>query len=465
MYWSSTVDWRSFPSDRSSGYMPPGSSPEANLSGDGSGPEAMKGMSRTVRVITVLAGLAVLVVSCGGRAIAPDAPPSATAAPPSYEVWVVDQGETTPAGGGTLYIYRGASLKDAAPAPAYTVNLGEAALGVGDGVGKHGHSIAFNPAMTHAVISYVDSGHVQVIRASDRKVVASIKMTGSAAGAAQPHATAVTPTGDAIIVANQGGKRLQRIAADFKNDVYKLDSAADLDLSVLEDADHPGNLPVIPVFTPDGRYVYVPMRGGGSYIVDYQATPMKTVATLGKSAIGPQSCCATFVKDTIWTTAQGGATTTTTSFNLYQVSGLPEKPVAKKILSRTGSVESHSVILVGQYLWVADRFANTLDIVDQTGEAKTLSLASGPLAGRDPAPDIMAASPDGSAVFVALRGKTPTTSNIKGLDNAVGDVGGFAILSVKDNGRDAVVSSVVAFPLAAGASVVDPHGLRVRVIK
>jgi len=208
----------------------------------------------------------------------------------------------------------------------------------------------------------------------------------------------------------------------------------------------------------------VPMRGGGSYVVDYQATPMKTVASVGKSAIGPQQCCATFVKDTIWTTAQGGATSTTTSFNLYQVTGLPDKPVAKKILSRTGNVESHSVILVGQYLWLADRFANTLDIVDQTGDARTMSLASGPLAGRDPAPDIMAASPDESTVFVALRGKAPVTSNIKGLDNAVGDIGGFAILTVKDNGRDATVSSFVALPLAGGASVVDPHGLRVRLI-
>jgi DNA-binding beta-propeller fold protein YncE len=418
------------------------------------------------RVSAFLASLAILVASCGGRAAAPSTAPTTSPAPPAYELWVVDQAETTPTGGGTLYIYKGADLSGAAPAPAYTVNLGEAALGVGDGIGKHGHSIAFNPAMTHAVISFVDSGHVQVIRAADRKVVASIKMTGNAAvGPAAPHASAVTPAGDAIIVANQGGKRLQRISADFKNDVYKLDSAADLDLSLLEDADHPGNLPVIPVFTPDARYVYVPMRGGGSYVVDYQSTPMKTVATLGKSAIGPQSCCATFVKDTLWTTAQGGATTTTTSFNLYQVSGLPDKPVAKKILSRTGNVESHSVILVGQYLWLADRFANTLDIVDQSGDAKTMSLASGPLAGRDPAPDIMALSPDESTVFVALRGKTPVTSNIKGLDNAVGDVGGFAILTVKDGGRDAVVRSVVALPLAAGASVVDPHGLRIRMIK
>jgi len=94
-----------------------------------------------------------------------------------------------------------------------------------------------------------------------------------------------------------------------------------------------------------------------------------------------------------------------------------------------------------------------------------VSLASGPLAGREPAPDIMALSPDESTVFVALRGRTPLTSNVKGLDNAVGDVGGFAMLSVKDGGRDGVLRSIVAFSLAAGASVVDPHGLRIRVLK
>ena len=415
--------------------------------------------------ISAFATIAILVASCGGRAITTAAPPTATAAPPSYELWVVDQGDTTPTGGGTLYVYRGADLGAGVTTPAFKVNLGEAALGVGDGIGKHGHSITFNPAQTHAVISYVDSGHVQVVRASDHRVVASIKMTGSAAGPAAPHATAVTPAGDAIVVANQGGKRLQRITADFKNDVYKLDSAADLDLSLLEDQDHPANQPVIPVFTPDGRYAYVPMRGGGSYVVDYQATPMRVIATLGKSAIGPQSCCATFFKDALWTTAQGGPTATSTSFNLYLVTGLPDKPAAKRVISRSGTVESHSLAAVGEYLWVADRFANTLDIVDPTGDTRTLSLASGPLAGRDPAPDIMSVSPDGTTVFVALRGKMPVTSNIKGLDNAVGDVGGFAILSVKGGGRDAVVSSFVALPLAPGASVVDPHAVRVRIVR
>src|SRR5438309_2274956 len=191
-------------------------------------PEAVRrheGMGILSRVSPVLATLAIVVASCGGRAAAPSAAPTETPAPPSYELWVVDQGETTPTGGGTLYVYKAADLAAASPAPAFTVNLGEAALGVGDGIGKHGHSITFNPAMTHAVIAYVDSGHVQVIRASDRKVVASIKMTAGPAVPAAPHATAAPPPGAAIIVANQGGKRLQPTTPDSKTDAYKLDSA------------------------------------------------------------------------------------------------------------------------------------------------------------------------------------------------------------------------------------------------
>jgi DNA-binding beta-propeller fold protein YncE len=411
-----------------------------------------------------------LAAACGGQA--PAASPAVTAsaaAAADFELWVPDQAETAPTGGGTLNIYRGSDLaKGGTPTPAYSINLAEAALGVGDGMGKHPHNVSFNAAMTHAVISYVGNGHIQVIRAGDRKVVASIKMSATAAGNPAAHNAAVTPAGDAIIVANQGAKKLQRISADFKSDVYKLDAAADLDLAPLEDAAHPSNNPVMALFTQDGKYAYVPQRGGGAYLVDYAATPMKTVATLGKNDISAQSCCAVALKDgTIWTTAQGGPTTTTTAFNLVQVTWTPTSLSAKKLLSRSGNVESHSVLAVGQYIWVADRFANTIDIFDSktAGEPlATISLATGPLAGRDPAPDIMDLSPDGGSVFVALRGKAPVTSNIKDLNNAVGDIGGFAILRVKDAGRSAEVRSFVSLVQGAGASTIDPHGLRVRTL-
>lgn len=423
-----------------------------------------------------LAAVVILIgIACAG---APGAGPSAPAVSPSaakaadYEVWVLDQAETSPAGGGTISVYRGADLAgSAAPAAAYTVNLAEAATGVGDGPGKQPHSLAFDPTNSHAVISYVASAHVQVLRVSDRKVVASIRMTAGKDGARQAHASAVSPNGDAIIVANQGGKRLQRISADFTTDTYRLDAAADLDLAPLEDADHPGNLPVIPVWIGDGKHVFVPLRGaGGAYLVDAKATPMKVVSSLSKADIGPMTCCAAVGSTFIWATAGGGATATETAWNLFQipVAGLPSLK-STKVLGRTGKVESHGVLIVQQSVWVIDRFANSLDIFDagKAGAAepvRTVSLASGPLAGKDPAPDSMDLSPDGKLVFVTLRGKAPVNGNIKDVNNAVGDVGGFAVLAVQDGGRNATVQSFVPLALPAGASVVDPHSLKVRAL-
>lgn len=424
------------------------------------------------RQVSLAAVVILIAIACAGAPSAGPSPPAAsTAKAADYEVWVLDQAETSPAGGGTISIYRGADLAgSAAPAAAYTVNLAEAATGIGDGPGKQPHSLAFDPTNSHAVISYVASAHVQVLRVSDRKVVASIRMTAGKDGARQAHASSVSPDGDAIIVANQTGKLLQRIRADFKNDVYRLDAAADLDLALLEDADHPNNMPVTPIWVGDGRHVFVPSRGAGAFLIDAKATPMKVVSSLSKAEIGPSTCCAAVGSTFIWATSAGGPTATDTTWNVFQipVAGLPSLK-STKVLGRTGKVESHGVLIVGQSVWVIDRFANSLDIFDagRAGAAepvRTLSLASGPLAGKDPAPDIMDLSPDGKLVFVTLRGKAPVNGNIKDVNNAVGDVGGFAVLAVQDGGRNATLQSFVPLALAGGASVVDPHSLKVRAL-
>lgn len=90
-------------------------------------------------------------------------------------------------------MFNGADLVKDRPVPAYTVNLSEAALGVGDGVGKRPHMILFNRAQTHAVIANVASGHVYVMRAADRKVTGSVRMTASLPTAIQAHAALVAP--------------------------------------------------------------------------------------------------------------------------------------------------------------------------------------------------------------------------------------------------------------------------------
>ena len=59
-----------------------------------------------------------------------------------------------------------------------------------------------------------------------------------------------------------------------------------------------------------------------------------------------------------------------------------------------------------------------------------------------------------------LRGPAPVTSNIKGLDNAVGDSPGIAVLDSK-----AAVRLYVPLSALPGVKGADPHGAGVRVLR
>ena len=122
-----------------------------------------------------------------------------------YEVWSVDQ--ANPANGGDiLYIYSPASWTE----PRERVFLWERSAGVGDGPGMRPHFLLFNGMHSHGLLANVASGHVYVIRASDRSIVASIDV------GEQAHAAMASPDDRWILVANQNGKRLARIQADLQ---------------------------------------------------------------------------------------------------------------------------------------------------------------------------------------------------------------------------------------------------------
>lgn len=397
---------------------------------------------------------------------------SPSPAPARYELWVLDQADTSPIGGGTLYVFDGSALAGERPSPAYTVNLAEAALGVGDGIGKRPHMIAFDRSGTHAVIANVASGHVQIVRASDRKVTGSVRMTAGAGSAIQAHAALVTPADDAIVVMNQNGKKLQRVRADFRSEVYRLDTAADLDLGALQDPEHPDTAPICALFSPDGRYLIVTLRGGGLFVVDHETTPMKIAGQAGKAQIGPNGCGGLARGSDIWINSGGGTAGTPTGNRLYHLAaGALPTIVAQEISSRSGNVDAHGALLTasGAFLWMADRFANRIDIFDakpaKSEPRSTIELASGPLAGRDPAPDLIDISPDGSLAFAALRGKEPLTGNAAGTNNAVGDAPGIAVMRVLGGGASGELRAHIPLGVAPGASTVDIHGLAVRVMR
>ena len=151
-------------------------------------------MARWFRRI-VAAGVAVAILAVGS---------AASAQVPGYELWVVDQANVAN-GGDVLYVYTPGAWTEARE----LVHLSERAAGVGDGPGMRPHLLTFNSTHSHALLANVATGHVYVIRSADRTIVASIDV------GEQAHGAVASPDDRWILAANQNGKRLARIRADF----------------------------------------------------------------------------------------------------------------------------------------------------------------------------------------------------------------------------------------------------------
>src|SRR3990170_3181497 len=160
---------------------------------------------------------------------------TATADEALYEVWIVDQSNTAVSGvtpyGGTLYIYQGDELsgRDAAAAGAEVVDLAGAAsslcLAQTGSLPVRPHMLVFNAMRTHAILSFVGTGHVVFFDAATRTPVACIDV------GVQAHAAFPSPDQAYVIVANQNGKLLQRITTDYATNTFTLDGAATLNLA------------------------------------------------------------------------------------------------------------------------------------------------------------------------------------------------------------------------------------------
>ena len=115
------------------------------------------------------------------------------------------------------------------------------------------HMLAFNASHTHAILTFVASGHVVVFEAATRTPVACVRTTVGAGGQRQAHAAQPTPDDSYILVSNQNGKRLDRIATDYANNTFVLDASLDLANGLTpngvprEFAGRPDNAPIIVV--------------------------------------------------------------------------------------------------------------------------------------------------------------------------------------------------------------------------
>ena len=420
--------------------------------------------------------LPVLVAPASGSPTATDEP--------NHEVWVIDQSDTTTDGGGTLYVYPGDELagQDLAAATPEVVDLGGAArdecLARTGTAPRRPHMLAFSPEQAHAIVSFVATGHVLFLDAASRAPVGCVDV------GAQAHAAMPTPDGRSVMVANQNGKLLQRIASDYTANGFLLEEAATLDLvncttpngfPCQDPVLRPDNAPICPVVDASGRLTFVTLRGGGLFVVETSSTPMRIVAEYERSVVHPNGCGGVETAGKMYINSGGGTLANPLESDLYAFSlsdlsttpGPPNTPVPVVVFSHDERpfVDSHGAVLTkgGRYLWVADRAANLVVVVDTSTDAVVNEIPLAGSASGDPTPDLLALSPSGNRVYAALRGPRPLTGNAAPANNAVGSTPGVGVVRVYTNGTGGELQGVAPIShLTGGAETADPHAIGVR---
>ena len=442
-------------------------------------------MSRMLLAVVIVAVPLTLALSTetGGAEPAPVALAHDASAPSSFEVWVMDQSDTTADGGGTLYVYPSVALTTvAAAAEPEVVDLGGEArslcLAQTGTAPKRPHMLMINAGETHAVVAFVATGHVLFMDAPSRTPVACIDV------GEQAHAAYPAPDESYVMVANQNGKLLQRIRTDYAAGTFTLDDAATLDLAncttpsgaACEDPTlRPDNAPACPVVTADARFTAVTLRGGGLLVVDSRATPMAIVAEYDAATVRPNGCVGVETAGKLYLNSSGGTVLAPFAADLYAFDvaafsttpSPPNTPAPTQIFHYSHTLsDTHGSVLVGgdAYVWVADRAGNRIIIVEVTTDQVIAEIDLAGEFSADPAPDLIAASPDGDWVFMPLRGPAPLSANVEGANNAVGSSPGLGVAQVGPDGRSGALVGVapIVHGGADGAVMSDPHGLAVR---
>ncbi|HEY7499298.1 MAG TPA: hypothetical protein VH740_12330 [Vicinamibacterales bacterium] len=425
-----------------------------------------------------------------------------------YEVWAIDQSDSTgKTYGGTLYIWDGHELEqrrgvrkhdedqdgdrfDALrwirPAKHERIDLGdEVAAMCFARTGAYPvrpHMIAVNPAQTHVIVSFVATGHVLFIEADSREPVECIRTSPGVGGVRQAHMSMPSPDGTYVTVANQNGKLFERILTDYENNSFRLDPAAMIDLAncltpsglpCQSAALRPDNAPICPIIDSSSQFSFVTLRGGGLFVVDSQATPMQIVAEYDRNVVHGNGCLGAESLGKMYIDSGGG-----TAGNLYQadlyvfpISGfsttpnLPNTPAPGVIFNESDEehADAHGATLARQdrFLWVADRGRNFLWVIDTRTDEVVNRIQLVNELSVDPTPDLLSVSPNGSHVFMSLRGPIPLTADPH---VSTGSTPGIGVLKVRQGGRSASFESIarVSNKDAQGVERADVHASTVR---
>jgi DNA-binding beta-propeller fold protein YncE len=415
--------------------------------------------------------------------------PKSAGAESSYEVWAIDQSNSPGLTyGGTLYIYDGKDLERGAysrEAEPEKIDLGRAAAQLCYSrtlaYPVRPHMMAMNASQTHAIISFVASGHVLIMDARTRSPIECIRTTAGAGGSRQVHFAIPSPDETYIAVANQNGKLFERIDTDYVSNHFTLNTAAMIDLAncstpngiACEQAGiRPDNAPICPIVDATSQFVFVTLRGGGLFVVDARQTPMQIVAEYDINTVHPNGCLGAQVGGKMYIDSGGGTSSHLYGADLYAfpVTGFsaanpPNTPAPNVVLSDpSAEADAHGASLTkhARYLWVADRGRNFIWVINTSSDelVKTIGL-EGPISA-DPTPDLLAISPNGSHAFLSLRGPNPLTADPH---VSTGRTPGVGVMRVIEAGQSGVFESIARVSNLDSANVerADVHALTIRL--
>ena len=449
----------------------------------------MAGLSsrRRIRGQLGLLALAVLAIAIAlGGVVAASAP---AAGSDSYEVWAIDQSNSPGLTfGGTLYVWDGHDLergRAAATAVPERIDLGAAVatmcLARTGANPVRPHMLAVNTAQTHAIISFVASGHVVFLDAESRAPLECIRTSVGAGGARQVHFAIPSPDESYVAVANQNGKLFERINTDYETNTFVLDTAAGINLATCTTPNglpcqsatlRPDNAPICPVIESTSSYSFVTLRGGGLFVVDSRATPMRIVAEYDRATVHPNGCLGAEVPGKMYVDSGGGTAANLHEADLYAfpVVGFsalnpPNTPAPDVVFSEdVEGADTHGATLTkhSRYLWVADRGRNFHFVVDTTTDTIVNRIPLVPGRSSDPTPDLLVTSPNGSHVFMSLRGPNPLTADPHVSTGATPGVG---VMKVLESGRSGFFEAIAPVSNVDATHVerADVHAIALRV--
>lgn len=378
-------------------------------------------------IVPLLAALLVglLASACGSYVIEPEDPVSTA----KYEVWAMDQTNNT------IYIIN-PQLE-----VVETVDVSDAGL-------ERTHWINFTSDYKYAWIASTVSGNTAVVRAEDRKVIATFD-TGPAS-----HAADIYPDDSGVLVSVIKAGELVEIVSDHAAETFSIGRR----LIIAEDPlikaradEFPSANPISSTFTRDGRFAYVTLgpalANGGLVVLDLETFSLVKAYSAKEVKINLMGVLS---PDGTKMFVNGGARD---EKSLYYVFDTATHEVIAKDATRGADAHGMALTPDGSEIWITNRWTGNVAIISTEHNDFIERI---PFVGE--APDLLVFSPDGVFAFILLRGGGETDAGAMG---GAGELPAVVVVSVETR---EVVDILIQGKLTDEGELpaLDYHGIALR---